>query len=161
LLGGVVAYSVAAHDRRPELVAGIGAAGWALTAAALAGRWPSVLPWGLVGVGAAYAVFLSLRERIVDPRAPLVAAAFFAAAELAFWSIERVEGRRDLAVLLRRLVLLGGSALGVALLGALLLVLTSGVSGGVELEAIGVLAAVVTVAIVTGLAARARRSTST
>jgi hypothetical protein len=162
LLGGVVAYSVAAHDRRPELVAGIGAAGWALTAAALAGRWPSLLPLGLVGVGAGYTVFLSLRERTVDARAPLVAAAFFAAAELAFWSIEREEGRRDRSVLARRLVLLGGSALGVALLGALLLVLTSGVSGGVGLEAIGVVAAVATVAIVTWLAAeRARGSTST
>jgi hypothetical protein len=157
----VVAYSVVAHDRRTYVIAGIGAAGWTLTAAALAGRWPSLLPLGLAGVGAAYALFLGLGERTVDERAPLVAAAFFAAAELAFWSIERVEGGRDRSVVLRRLVLLGGSTLGAALLGALLLVLTSGVSGGVGLEAIGVVAAVVTVAIVTRLAAPTRGSTST
>jgi hypothetical protein len=149
-------YSALAGDRLPEVIAGVGAAGCAVTAAALAFRWPSVLPVGLAGVGAGYAIFLSLRAQTVDSRAPAVAAGFFAAAELAYWSIERVEGRRDRWLAVRRLGLLGASALGVALLGALLLVLTSGVSGGVVLEAFGVLAAVITAAIITRLAARAR-----
>jgi hypothetical protein len=152
----VVAYSVVAGDRLPEVVAGIGAGGCALTALALVARRPALLPFGLAGVGAGYAVFLSLRAQTVDSRAPVVAAAFFAAAELAYWSVERPEGRRDRRLLVRRLVLLGAASLGVALLGALLLVLTSGVSGGVALEAFGVLAAVGTAAIITRLAARAR-----
>lgn len=147
---------MAAGDRLPEVVAGVGAGGCALTAVALAARRPALLPFGLAGVGAGYAVFLGLRPQIADSRAPVVAAAFFAAAELAYWSVERVEGRRDRALAVRRLGLLGATTLGVALLGAFLLVLTSGVSGGVVLEAIGVAAAVVTAAIVTRLAARAR-----
>jgi putative flippase GtrA len=149
-------YSALAGDRLPEVIGGVGAGGCALTAAALAFRWPSVLPVGLAGVGAAYAIFLSLRAQTADSRAPAVAAAFFAAAELAYWSLERVEGRRDRSLPLRRLGLLGATTLGVALLGAFLLVLTSGASGGVVLEAIGVVAAVVTAALITGLAARAR-----
>jgi hypothetical protein len=161
LLGGIVAYSTAAGGRAPEVVAGVGAGGWALTALALAARWPALLPFGLAGVGAGYTVFLSLREQTVDSRAPLVAAAFFAAAELSYWSLERVEGRRDRWLLVRRLLLLGAAALGVALVGALLLVLTSGVSGGVALEAFGVVAAVITAATIARLAARAKGYTST
>jgi hypothetical protein len=157
----VVLYSALAHDRLPEVVGGIGAGGLAVTAAAVAGRWPSLLPFGLAGVGASYTLFLSLRERTVDTRSPLVAAAFFAAAELAFWSLERREGSRRLSVLLRRLILLVLGAFGAALLGALLLVLSAGASGGVTLEAIGVVAAIATLAIVTRLAARSRDSTST
>jgi hypothetical protein len=156
-----VLYSALAHDRLAELVGGIGAAGWAVAAAAIAGRWPSLLPLGLAGVGASYTLFLSLREGTVDSRSPLVAAAFFAAAELAFWSLERRAGYRRASVLVRRLLLLGLGAFGAALLGALLLVLSAGASGGVTLEAIGVLAAIVTLAIVTRLAVRARDSTST
>lgn len=156
----MVAYSVAAGDRLPEVVAGVGTAGWVVTVVALAGRWPSLLPWGLAGVGACYAVFLGLRAGTVDPRAPFVAAAFFAAAELSFWSVERLESRGEGAVLVRRLLLIGSGALVTAVLGGLLLVLAAGVSAGLELEAIGVLAAVVTLVIVAGLAARASESTS-
>jgi hypothetical protein len=161
LLGGVLAYSATAGDRLPQVVAGVGALGWTIAALALAGRWPSLLPWGLVGVGAGYTVFLGLRSGSVDARAPVVAAALFAAAELAFWSVEPREGPSERAVLVRRLALVAGGALGTALVGALLLVLVAGASGGLALEAIGVLAAVLTLAIVAVLAARARDSTST
>jgi hypothetical protein len=138
-------------------VAGIGAAGWALVAVAIAGRWPSLLPLGLAGVGAGYAVFVSFRTGTADPRAPIVCAAFFAAAELAFWSIEVRVGRSERIVVVRRLVLLVVGALGAALLGALLLVLAGSTSGGVGLEAIGVLAAVLALALVAALAGRASR----
>jgi hypothetical protein len=123
---------------------------------ALAGRWPSLLPWGLVGVGAGYAVFLGLREGTVDPRAPIVAAALFAAAELGFWSVEPRQGWSEPAVLVRRIVFVCAGALGTALVGALLLVLVAGTSGGVGFEAIGVGAAVLTLAIVAVLTARSR-----
>src|SRR5439155_23064039 len=77
VLGGVVAYATAAGDRLPELVAGVGVAGCVVTVVALAGCWPSIVSWGVAGVGAAYAVFLSLRSGTVDSRAPIVAAGFF------------------------------------------------------------------------------------
>ena len=156
VLGGVVAYATAAGDRLPELVAGVGVAGCVVTVVALAGCWPSIVSWGVAGVGAAYAVFLSLRSGTVDSRAPIVAAGFFTAAEFAFWSIERGEGPRERAVIIRRLVLVGAGALGIAVIGGLVLLLAAGVSAGVGLEAVGVLGAVVTVAVVTVLAARAR-----
>ena len=44
-----------------------------------------------------YAVFLSLRPGTVDARAPMMAAAFFVAAELSFWSIERRNWRSEAA----------------------------------------------------------------
>ena len=107
-------------------------------------------------MGAGYTVFLGLREGTVDPRAPIVAGALFAAAELAFWSVEPREGWREPAVLVRQIVFIGAGALGTALVGALLLVLVADTSGGVGLEAIGVGAAVLMLAIVAVLTARSR-----
>jgi hypothetical protein len=152
----VLAYSATAGDRLPQVVAGVGAVGWAVTALALVGRWPSLLPWGVVGVGAGYTVFLGLREGTVDPRAPIVGAALFAAAELGFWSVEPRQGWREPSVLVRQIVFVCAGALGTALVGALLLVLVAGASGGVGFEAIGVGAAVLTLAIVAVLTARSR-----
>jgi hypothetical protein len=156
----VLAYSATAGDRLPQVVAGVGAAGLVVTALALVGRWPSLLPWGIVGVGAGYTVFLGLRAGSVDPRAPIVGAALFAAAELCFWSVEPREGTSERQVLLRRAAFICASALGTALLGAFLLVLVAGRNGGVGWEAIGVGAAVLTLAVVAVLAARARDTTS-
>src|SRR5439155_12961262 len=75
LLAGVAAYSALAGDRLVQVVAGLGAAGCALVALALALRQAFLLAWGIAGVGAGYAVFLSLRSGTVDSRAPFVAAA--------------------------------------------------------------------------------------
>ena len=127
-----------------------------MTALALAGRWPSLLPWGIVGVGASYTVFLSLRGSNVDSWAPAVGAALFVAAELAFWSVERSRTWAEPAVVLRRVVFIGIGALLTALVGAFLLVAVAGVSGGVGYLALGVAAAVLTLAIVAALTARTR-----
>jgi hypothetical protein len=154
----VLAYSAIADDRLPQIVAGVGAAGWVVTLVALVGRWPSLLPWGIVGVGAGYTVFLSLRGATVDARAPIVGAALFAAAELAFWSVEPQRGWSEPAVLVRRVLFVCVGALGTALVGALLLVAVAGTSGGVGYEAFGVGAAVLTLAIVAVLTARSRDS---
>jgi hypothetical protein len=156
----VVAYSATAGDRLPQVVAGVGAGGLALTVVALVGRWPSLLPWGIVGVGAGYTVFLGLRAGSVDPRAPLVGAALFAAAELAFWSVEPGEGASERRVLLRRVGFIGGGALGTALVGAFLLVLVAGRDAGVGWLALGVAAAVLTLAVVAVLTARSRDARS-
>lgn len=134
----------------------MGAGGLALTAIALIGRWPSLLPWGIVGVGASYTVFLSLQGSTVDSWAPAVAAAIFAAAELGFWSVERDRAWSEPAVITRRVVFIVLGALLTALVGAFLLVAVSGGSGGIGYLAVGVGAAVLTLAIVAVLTARAR-----
>jgi len=151
-------YAVAAGDRLPEVVAGVGAAGIAAAALALAAGWPRVLPVGLVGVGAAYSVFLGLHSGSVDTRAPLVAAALFAAAEAGFWSLEPQGAHETRASIARRLLVIGATALATALVGALVLVIAAGVRGGVALEAAGVGAAVLASAAVALLAARANDS---
>ena len=136
------------------MVAAVGVAGWALLAFGLATRWTSSFPIGLAGVGAAYAVFLAVRNGAVDARAPAVAAALFAVAELGFWSLERSPSRSERVVLLRRLTGLAAGAILTALVGTLVLVLATGASGGVGLEAAGVAAAVLAVAAIARLASR-------
>ncbi len=137
------------------------AGGWVVAALALIARLPALLPIGLVGVGGAYALFLSLGADAVDRRAPLVATMLLLAAEFGFWSLEPRDARPERAVLVRRLLLVGAAGLGAALLASLLLVAASDVSGGVGLEALGVLAAVVTAALVAVFTARSRDSGST
>ena len=136
----------------------IGCLGLLVTAVALLGRWAALLPWGFAGVGAGYAVFLSLRPGTVDEGAPLLAAAFFVAAELSFWSIERRSWRSDSQVVVRRLALLFSAGLGTAIVGGLLLLVTSSRGIGVGYEAAGVAAAVLTLAVIALLARRARES---
>jgi len=109
-----------------------------------------------VGVGAGFAVFLSLRPGAVDERAPLVAAAFFVAAELSFWSIDRRSWRSDRQVVVRRLALLFSAALATAIVGGLLLLIASGRGVGIGYEAAGVAAAVLTLAVIAVLARRSR-----
>jgi hypothetical protein len=140
------------------LVTSIGCLGLLVTAVALLGRWAALLPWGFAGVGAGYAVFLSLRPGTVDEGAPLLAAAFFVAAELSFWSIERRSWRSDSQVVVRRLALLFSAGLGTAIVGGLLLLVTSSRGIGVAYEAAGVAAAVLTLAVIALLARRARES---
>jgi hypothetical protein len=150
----IVVYADLASDRLPEVAGGVGTAGCVLTALALALRLPSVLPVGLAGIGASYGVFLGLRTGSVDPRAPLVAAALFAAAELGFWSLRPGAGRSERQVLVRRVAALIATAVLVGLTGSLLLALTSGVNGGTGLEAAGVAAAALTLGAIALLASR-------
>ena len=107
-------------------------------------------------MGAGYAVFLSLRAGTVDARAPLLAAAFFIGAELSFWSIERRRWRSERQVVLRRLVLLISAGLATAIVGGLLLLVTSRRGVGIGYEAAGVAAAVLTLAVVAFLVRRSR-----
>ena len=154
LAAGVVVDAAAEAGRLPELVVAVGLGGCAVMLVALVGRWPSLLPLGLAGVGAAYAISLGLRSGAVDAGAPAVAAALFVAAELAFWALERSPARADRQVLVRRIAGLAVGALGTALVGSLILGLTAGVSGGVGLEAVGVVAAALTVAAIAVLSSR-------
>lgn len=151
-------YSSVAVDRLAVVVTLIGCLGLFVTAIALAGRWATLLPWGFVGVGGGYAVFLSLRAGTVDANAPLLAAAFFVAAELSFWSIERRSWRSEGQVVVRRLALLFSAGLATAIVGGLLLLLASGRRIGTGYEAAGVAAAVLTLALIAFLARRSRES---
>lgn len=155
LAAGVVVDAAVEAGRVPELVVAVGLGGCALMVVAFVGRWPSALPFGLAGVGAAYAISLGLRSGAVDAGAPAVAAALFVAAELGFWALERSPARAERQVLVRRVTGLALGALGTALVGSLVLGLTAGVSGGVALEAVGVVAAALTVAAIALLASRA------
>jgi hypothetical protein len=143
-----------AGDRLPEVVAGVGAGGCVLIAIAFLARRPSVFPVGLAGVGAAYGVYLSLHSGAVDPRAPAVAAALYFAAELGFWSLERTASRSERTVVVRRVGTVAAGAVFTGLVGSLVLGLTTGVGGGLALEAVGVAASALTVAAIAVLASR-------
>jgi hypothetical protein len=106
-------------------------------------------------VGASYGVYVALRNGSVDARAPVIAAALIFVAELGFWSLERAPSRSEGTVLVRRAAALAAGVVLTAFLGSLLLVLTTGVTGGVGLEAAGVAAAVLAVAAIARLASRA------
>jgi len=160
LFGAVGAYSALAGDRLVAVVAVLGGIGVLVTALALVGRWVAFLPWGFVGVGAAYALFLSLRHGALDARAPIVAAAFFVAAELSFWSIERRNWRSERQVVVRRLALLVSAGLATAIAGGLLLLVASERRSGVGQETAGIAAAVLTVAVIAALVRRSRQSAS-
>jgi hypothetical protein len=151
----VVAYSDVAGDRLPAVVGGVGVAGSVLMTFALATRWRTVFPIGIALVGASYGVFLAVRNGAVDRWAPGVAALLFVAAELGYWSLERSPSQSERVVVLRRIAGLAGSAIVTALVGALVLVVATGATGGVALEAAGVAAAVLAVAAITRLASRA------
>lgn len=160
LLGAVSAYSALDGDRLVAVVAALGGIGVLVTALALVGRWAALLPWGFVGVGAAYALFLSLRPGTLDARAPIVAAAFFVAAELSFWSIERGNWHGERQVVVRRLALLVSAGLATAIVGGLLLLIASERRGGVGQEIVGIAAAVLTLAVIAALVRRSRQSPS-
>jgi hypothetical protein len=148
-------YADVASDRLPEIAGGVGVAGCALIAFALFTRWRSVFPVGVALVGSSYGVYVALRNGAVDARAPVIAAALFAVAELGFWSLERTPSHSEGSVLVRRAAALAGGVVLTAFLGSMLLVLTTGVTGGVGLEAAGVAAAVLALAAIARLASRA------
>jgi hypothetical protein len=91
----------------------------------------------------------------------MVAAALFIAAELSSWSIERRNWPSERQVMVRRLALLVLAGLATAIVGGLLLLLTSDRRTGFGPEAAGIAAAVLTLAVIAALARRSSRSAST
>jgi archaellum biogenesis protein FlaJ (TadC family) len=127
----------------------VGAAGLGLLALGLILRWPMTIPWSVLLVGGGY---LLAREgnSIVDGWAAAVGVLLLLAAELASWSIEhdaRIEAETSLV--LRRLATLTG-LIAAALLVNFMLLAAAGVSAssGILLAAVGVTAAVASVAVV-------------
>jgi hypothetical protein len=154
-------YPAAAGDRLVPLVAVVGIVGWLLVGLGLMIRKPALLAWGLAGFGAEYAIFLRLRGGSVDSRASFIAAGLLLAAELAFLSVGGVLAGADRPLIIRTAAGIAAAVASAALLADLLLVASGSANAGLALEAIGVGAAVLTVALVVRLAARSRDSLST
>ena len=121
-----------------------------LLASGLLLRIPAVVPAAIVLIGLGYSATLAVQDGALDARAPVIAAALFASAELGYWSLEVRDAVADEpGAYLRWLGLLAGLALGTLALGQLLLALVDvSERGGIAIEAVGVVAAVAALAIV-------------
>ena len=137
----------------------LGALALGALAVSLAARWPAGIGCALVLLGGEYAVGVLLDGDGIDPAAPLFGAGLLLAAELSYWSLEPApaRARADRAIVTRRLLALSVLALGSVCLGTLALVAASATAGGGLVgKAIGIAAAAAALALVGGLALRAR-----
>jgi hypothetical protein len=148
-LGVAVAYVASNGGDLAKIGGVVGAAGLALLILGLVLRWPMTIPWSVLLVGGGY---LLAREgdSIVDGWAAALGVLLLLAAELASWSIEhdaRIEA--EPALVLRRVATLTG-LIAAALLVNFMLLAAAGVSAssGIVLAAVGVAAAVTSVAVV-------------
>jgi hypothetical protein len=143
--------ALTADAYRPEFGA-LTLAAVVLLALGLVGPLPSLLPWPLVILAAAYA--WKLGGGGVDQWAPVYAGGLLVVAELAYWSIE-LRGRAQDAERLteRRAALIATLALVAVGAGGLVLAATSlRIGSGVVTDLLGVAAAVAAVAVVAALA---------
>jgi hypothetical protein len=144
-------------DRLSGLVGGVGLASVIFLVAALAGRLGGLLPWALALAGAEYAAFLVIRGSSIDAYAPIYGAGLLLVAELAYWSMERrlaSPPREGLAFRRGTLVLAGCVGAG-GVSGLILAMAELSIRGGLWLEALGVAAAVGSIALLARLAREA------
>ena len=129
----------------------------ALLAAGLVFNVPVTVPAAVALFGAEYVAILGFETDALDTRAPLVAAALLAVAELAYWSLElRLPVVDEAGTHLRRIALLATFLVGVAAIGAVVLTLVEVVvAGGVAVDLLGAAAALGALAL---LALAARRT---
>jgi len=115
---------------------------------------PSLLPWPIALLGAAYV--LSLADGPVDQWSPVYAGAFLATAELAYWSLELRGRAADVEQLTeRRAGLIVALAIGATSVGGVVLAATAvRVGAGIALDIAGVVAAVGAVFVIAAAAAR-------
>jgi hypothetical protein len=153
----LAAYPVLAASKLPWVYAAIGVVALVVLAVGLAFRRGMLLLWALVGVGGSYAVWLALGTHQLDQRMPIIGAGLLLTAELAYDSLEPEVGRPEANVVLARaiaLVLLVLIAVGA---GAVVLVLAAiPVGGGVVITALGAVAAVLALGLITRLTAERR-----
>jgi hypothetical protein len=147
---------VLAADRLVAVVAGVGGAALVFFTAGVGFRIPGLAAWGVALCGAEYAVMLGFRTT-VDRWAPIVAAALFVAAELAFRAAESGDSTPDREVAVRSSLWLAGGALLATALGSILLAAAGGANAGLGFEALGVAATVAALAFLVGVVARAPR----
>jgi hypothetical protein len=153
----VAAYPPVAASRLPWVHAGISIAAFGVLAAGLVLRRTQFLVWSLALLGANYAIWLALGTHALDQRIPVVGVGLLLVAELAFDSLEPEVGRVDVTTVLSRAIVLVVVALGAVGAGTLVLAVASiPLSGGVAVTAVGALAAVLILALITRLAAERR-----
>jgi hypothetical protein len=139
----------------------VGALGLLLLVLALSVRLPSLVAWALGLLGAEYAAALFLRSETIDALAPLFATGLLFVGELAYWSLELhlPVARGAASRRIGRLILLGLVGGGIA---ALVLAFSEiAQSGGLGLEAIGVVATGGAIALVALLARSGSRAADT
>ncbi|HUH15923.1 MAG TPA: hypothetical protein VML35_08570 [Gaiellaceae bacterium] len=128
-----------------------------MLAAGLALRVAVAIPLAVALLGLEYVALLGFEGEALDLRAPFVAAALYAVAELGYWSLELRDAVADEAgTYLRRVALLAGLLLATVALGVGLLALVEAVTArGPALDVLGAAAAVGALAL---LALAARRT---
>lgn len=128
-----------------------------MLAAGLAVRIAVAIPLAVALLGLEYVALLGFEGEALDPRAPFVAAALYAVAELGYWSLELRGAVADEAgTYVRRVALLAGLLLATVALGVGLLALVQAVDArGPALDVLGAVAAVGALAL---LALAARRT---
>ena len=131
-----------------------------LAAALLAGglvlRQPLAVPVAVCLLAAPYVASLAFELDGIDTRAPLLAAALFSVAELAYWSLELRGALADEpGTSLRRVALLAGLAVATIAVGTVVLAVVEGVSArGTTVDLIGAVAAVGAIALLALAASR-------
>jgi hypothetical protein len=117
------------------------------------------VPLAIGLLGTEYVLILGVETDALDTRAPLVAGALLAVAELAYWSLElRASVVDEPGTYLRRIAVLASIVLGVVAIGIGALALVEVVSaGGVAIDILGAAAALGALAL---LALAARRTVS-
>ncbi len=128
-----------------------------LLAAGLATRIALAVPAAVVLLGAEYVALLGVEGAGLDSRAPLVAGAMLAVAELSYWSLElRSDVTDEPGAYPRRLALLAGLLVGVTTFGVVLLAIVEAVqAAGPAVDLLGATAAVVALLLL-ALAARSQ-----
>jgi hypothetical protein len=128
--------------------------------AALALELAQLVPASLLVLGGMYGAQLAIDDVPLDPATPIVAAALFLTAELAYWSLEERTGAGpEPGERLRRLAVVIGFALGALLVAAMLLALVDGVrTGGLAIDLLGAAAAAATLAAVAVFARQRNRA---
>jgi hypothetical protein len=119
---------------------------------ALAVRRAGPVPWALALLGAAYAVYLETSHPSLAVGS-VFAGGFILAAELAFRALEPVSIKDEPSLVVRRFGRAFTTAVAAGVLGGLLLEFSNvPVARGLQVEALGVVAAVATLAAVAWLA---------
>jgi len=148
------AFAAANAGEVVQLVAALAGVATAILAAGLWRNRPFIVPWALLGLGAAAAV--SFAQEGDPARSPLYAAALIAIGELAYWSFEaRGSHPASSGIAARRIALVSGLVAGSIAVGAVLVSVARIDPGeGLLLEAAGVAAAVALAATVLALSRR-------
>jgi hypothetical protein len=150
----VAVATVLRADGHEVLLLVVGVLALPVLLAGLVLRWSAALAVGVAVLGAQQAVRLELGSEALDSWTPLFAAGLLLVAELAWWSIERrVRAWSEPWQATRRLAaVLFACAGGTVVSAAVVLAAGAPLTGGVELELLGVVAATAALAVVAWIA---------